>query len=266
MFGVDFSAAAAAGRRIWIASGSLNGRTLRVEDCRRAEDLAGSGATRDQCVPALRAFITTHPASIFGLDFPFGLPRSMVPDRTWQDFVLSFAERYPDPEAFRGSCQAAAPGAELRRETDLAARTPFSAYNLRLYRQTYVGIRDVLGPLIREGQACVLPMQRRLSGKPWLVEICPASTLKRYLPDLYRPYKGTKPGHLEQRTRILARLERSALVSIPDRALRAMILRDTGGDALDSVIAASAAPRALEPLVERRRTHSAAAIEGHVFV
>jgi hypothetical protein len=54
-----------------------------------------------------------------------------------------------------------------------------------LFRQTCFGIRSVLAPLVRDGLVSVVPMQRPAADKPWLLEICPASTLKaRNLYDL----------------------------------------------------------------------------------
>ncbi len=179
VFGVDFSGAADAGRKIWIASGIIRGRGLRIEQCVRAEALPGSGRDRDLGLTALRRFIAEAGASAFGLDFPFGLPRCLVVEKTWEDFLSAFSSRYPDAERFRRACQRAAGGAELKRVTDRETRTPFCVYNLRLFRQTYFGLRDLLAPLVRGRRVRVLPMQRAAAGIPSILEICPASTLKR---------------------------------------------------------------------------------------
>ncbi len=188
--GIDFSGAKDAGKRIWIASGTVERDSLLIEECYRAKDLPGSGKDRDQCLAALRDFIGRESASALGLDFPFGLPQALVKHKkSWEDFVLSFPGDYFAPEEFRRLCREAAGGHELKRLTDQETQTPFSAYNLRLYRQTYYGIRDVLHPLVRDQLACVLPMQSALPGKPWILEICPASTLKRK--GLYSSYKGS---------------------------------------------------------------------------
>jgi len=260
--GVDFSGAVDAGRRIWIASGVVEGSTLRVEACRRAEGLPGSGRDRDPCLAALQKFVVEQHASAVGLDFPFGLPRALVKARSWEEFVRSFPGRYASPDKFRAACRHASDGVELRRVTDRESRTPFSPYNLRLYRQTYFGIRELLHPLVREHLACVPPMQRLHPGRPWIFEICPASLLKR--DQLYFPYKGRSETHREARARILRRIEKLIPLSFTGEALRADVIRDPGGDALDSIIAACGTFRALRQPAPR--ANSAYALEGYVYV
>ncbi|MCZ6557292.1 MAG: hypothetical protein O7A69_05885, partial [SAR324 cluster bacterium] len=67
---------------------------------------------------------------------------------------------------------------------------------------------------------------------PWLLEICPASTLKRM--GRYRPYKGKSSSHRAMRGEILAHLEHSGLV-LSSPSLGRKIAEDKGGDALDAV-------------------------------
>lgn len=235
IYGVDFSGAADAGKRIWITRGVIDGDCLRVEDCYQGADLPGSGVERDRCLAALRDFIAKERISAFGLDFPFGLPRRLVEEASWEEFVLSFPNRHHSPEAFREACRAVINGSELKRVTDRETGTPFSPYNLRLYRQTYFGIHDVLAPLVRERSARVLPMQSPVPDRPWLLEICPASTLKHE--SLYWPYKGKTREHRQGRERILEAIVEGAHLSLSS-SLGALILDDIGGDALDSVVAA----------------------------
>ena len=241
-YGVDFSGAADAGRRIWIAEGAKPRGALHIEACYPAEDLPGSGSNRDQALSALRDLIQREGDSAFGLDFPFGLPGELLKEATWEDFVRAFPQRYAAAHEFRSGCRAAARGRELRRATDRKAHTPFAPYNLRIYRQTFFGIRDLLAPLVVNQAACVLPMQPALPGKPWIIEICPASLLKRE--GLYFPYKGTARTHRAARARIVEHFEhRGALIPVPE--VRRTILADANGDALDSVLAALATARAL---------------------
>jgi hypothetical protein len=265
VFGVDFSGAADAGRKIWIASGIIRGRGLRIERCVRAEALPGSARDRDLSLTALRRFIAEAGASAFGLDFPFGLPRRLVAEETWEEFIRVFSSRYPDAERFRRACLRATRGAELRRLTDRESRTPFCVYNLRLFRQTYFGIRDLLAPLVRGRRVRVLPMQHASAGIPSILEICPASTLKRA--GLYAPYKGATLPHRRARGRILGALEAQGVLSIPRRAVRAALLDDRDGDALDSVVAACATARALLDGKARASLLPGApyAIEGYVY-
>jgi hypothetical protein len=273
VFGVDFSGAAKAGKKIWITRGVIEGSLLRIEACHRAADLPGLllsaaqgqvGQDRGRCLAALRDFVQRETASAFGFDFPFGLPRDLVAEDSWEEFVLSFPDRYASPEEFRETCRKAAGDSELKRVTDRESRTPFSPYNLRLYRQTYFGIRDVLAPLVRDQQACVLPMQPALPGRAWVMEICPASTLKQE--NLKGSYKGKGPGRYVARAYILAEIERRACLSTPG-PLRPAILEDHEGDALDSVVAASAVFRALrDPGRLAVGGNDVYALEGYVYV
>jgi hypothetical protein len=264
VYGIDFSGARNAGKKIWIASGSIDRDVLRIENCRpAAEALPGSRRDRDQCLSALQDFIASQGACAIGLDFPFGLPRDLVKEYgCWEDFVLSFPDRYSGPKEFQDCCKAAG-GRELKRATDRESQTPFSPYNLRLYRQTYYGIRCVLHPLVQNQLAYVLPMQSALPGKPWILEICPASTLKQEA--LYQPYKGRREAHRKAREHILREIEEKGL-SIPAE-LQAEIAADREGDALDSVIAAFATFRALhDPASLVPEDNDAYKLEGYVYV
>jgi len=264
VYGVDFSGATDAGKKIWITKGVIEGETLRIEACCQAAVLPGSAVERDPCLAALRDFIARKTDSAFGLDFPFGLPRNLVKMDTWEDFVLFFPASYPTPDAFRDACRRAAGGSELKRVTDLESSTPFSPYNIRLYRQTYFGIRDLLAPLVRDGSACVLPMQTALPDRPWMLEICPASTLKHE--SLYWPYKGKSEEHIMARERILEAIEEMAPLSLPS-PLRLLILDDSGGDALDSLVATFAAFRVLRnPAGVLVAEDDVYTLEGYVYV
>jgi len=265
IFGVDFSGATRAGAKIWMATGLDEGGRLRIKDCRRAETLPGSGRERERCLPALRRFIASRAEGVFGLDFPFGLPRMLVQDRAWEAFVQAFPGRYGSPQAFREACLTAGGGRELKRASDGASKAPFSAYNLRLYRQTFYGISDVLLPVVRDRLVCVLPMQQAEPGKPWILEVCPASTLK--VKDLYVPYKGREPELAHARSQILREIERRGALHRVSPDIAEAVVKDPEGDALDSVIAALTA---FEVLKSRRLFDSAltasSRVEGYLYV
>ena len=268
--GIDFSGSAMAGRKVWIASGHAEGDRLVIESCRSGETLPGSGRAREQCLAALCRFIEQGEGDAFGLDFPFGLPEELVDEKTWEEFVRAFPGRFADPVEFRAACRQRAAGKDLKRRTDRETRTPFAAYNLWLFRQTFYGIRDVLGPLVRNRSACVLPMQAARPGEPWVLEACPASTLKRLEAEihqrLYVPYKGKQPEHREARGRILSALGGECGVVLADRRLRETIVADPEGDALDSVIAALAVAHALRDATFPRPAWCPAyALEGYVY-
>lgn len=264
IYGVDFSGAANAGKKIWITSGIRENDRLHLQGCLRASELPSSANERDRCMAALLAFIRKEETSAFGFDFPFGLPRDLVKEDGWRDFVVSFSCRYTNAEDFRKASYTVSGGLELKRMTDRACQTPFSPYNLRLYRQTYYGISKVLAPLVRKHQACVLPMQKALPGRPWLLEVCPASTLKRA--HLYVPYKGRTREHCTARKHILEWIEVPCGVTLPS-SIRRTALMDTDGDALDSVVAAFATFRALHnQAVPAAVDHKTYLLEGYIYV
>lgn len=253
-----------AGRNIWLTEAmaffsAAGGRVLKIDRCRPAAGLPGGGDQRDQALHALQADIARRRDGVpvaYGMDFPFTLPRRLLGDKSWGEFILSFEARFADPEEFRTWCRKLDNGRERKRRTEKQAEVPFAAYNLRLYRQTFYGIRDILGPLVRDEQVWVPPMQKPDLDRPWLLETCPASALKRL--DLYAPYKGREKGRRQQRRAILAALLDREDLSLSEESLREVLIENTGGDALDSLIAAAIAfwnapdpiPKAIDDLGE----------------
>jgi len=262
--GVDFSGAADAGRRIWIASGKPRGRALALTSCIPGRELPGSGRSRTGSLRALRAFIASATDAVFGMDFPFGLPMELLTESSWDRFALRFPEAHRSADAFRNWCRARTPGRESKRVTDAETATPFAPSNLRLYRQTFYGIRDILSPLVRDGLVCVLPMQRRRARGAWLIEVCPASTLKSE--GLYRHYKGPGAAPAASRRRILRSLCARGLLVPPASGIASGIVADRGGDALDSVVAALAAARYVRTGGPRGSVKETARREGLVYV
>lgn len=262
IFGVDFSGAVDAGKKIWIARGTVENEVLIVDSCQRADCLPKSAIERATCLEALRCLVASERSAIFGLDFPFGLPRGLVGKRTWEEVVGLIAQQ-KSAEAFRSFCVQASPNCELRRATDHRARAPFSPYNVRIFRQTYHGVVDLLAPLIRSGVASVLPMQPPAIDRAWILEVCPASTLKAF--GIYLPYKGRSAERRAMRERILDALERSGTLQITDDVSRATLLDDAGGDALDSVVAALGAARSTRSSSLADEGDQAYAVEGRVY-
>lgn len=250
--GVDFSGARDAGRAIWIAEGAIRRHGLELADCRPAAELPGGGRGRTAALAALVAYLGAQGDAVVGCDVPVGLPIKLVEERDWPAFLVKFSKRHGSAEAFRADCLRRSPR-ELRRPTDLEAKTPFCAWNLRLYRQTYHGIADLLAPLVAAGRATVGPMQPPAEGCAWILETCPASVLKRL--GLYRPFKGRSAPLMRNRRGILDALVEHGALTAPPRELRARLIGDPGGDALDAVIAALAAGSAV------RRAHPPATAE-----
>lgn len=249
IYGVDFSGSKTACSKIWISEGIVSDGILGISACYPISEVVTSGVKdRDSCLLAMRYLIKGSGKGIFGMDFPFSLPHELLssgnngPD--WRSFITAFSGRYSSAEQFREDMRSLAPDSELKRLTDIEVKAPFCVYNLRLYRQTYFGIREVLSPLVAEDSVRVLPMQEPASDKPWLIEVCPASTLKKE--GLYIPYKGRSSRESEARKYILeGMLDWGITLS---SSIREAALKNTDGDALDSIIAAFATSKAVMKL------------------
>ena len=256
LYGVDFSGAKDAGKKIWIAQAVSRGQGIMVEACSPSTVFLQCSAERGEVLAALRDFIADSGDAAFGCDFPFSLPEDLIEAESWSGFLERFPERFRTEADFRASCTDSAlrvgEHKELRRRTDIEAAAPFSPYNLRIYRQTYYGIRDLLGPLVSKNLVNIPPLHDSGDGVPWLLEVCPASTLKAS--GLYGSYKDAR-GSSEAREFILSALEDSGRVAFADTAVRRRVLADSKGDALDSVIAAEAAFRAVADLERIVQVH-----------
>ncbi len=134
------------------------------------------------------------------------------------------------------------PRAEPKRRTDIDAKTAFSAINRRMVRQTWAGIAQVLRPLVAR-EARVLPMQAPARGHAILIEVCPASMLKAQ--GLYNPYKGRSAQQRFWRRAIIDTLVARGVLDKLPRAIEQAAINDIQGDALDAILAAVAAHRAL---------------------
>ncbi len=241
--GVDFSGAALAGKTAWIAELSCRGdERLELSSLHPIGELA----TSDE-----RAFINRYlvdrisasDETLFGFDFPFGLPVELE--------IGTWRHQLSNVRAFDGDARqyglhlveltrSKLGSMHVRRQTDTDSKTPFDCYHYRIIYQTFHGMRDVLAMVANEPETAVLPFQyaKADTARRWVVEACPSSTLKRLsLPS--RLYKQTGGGTLtdarrEVRRQILRGLVAS--VEIPTR-LRRKMMDNLGGDALDAVIA-----------------------------
>ncbi len=269
--GVDFSGAALAGRNIWLARCKVVRSSLRLVALQRLEDLC-SNASRAAALAHLIHEIESSDRTLWGIDFPFGLPIELgLGD--WRE-QLAMLDRWTDTaNAFGRHCcdraMEAVKKLHTRRDTDVETRTPFDCYHYRIIYQTFHGMRDVLTPLLRDPQTCVLPFQidQLGSAKRIVVEACPGSTLRRLaLP--FNRYKQTKPGKVEAkyikvRRAILAGL--SGKIELDEPSIKTM-LNNPGGDALDAVIAAVGVWDAWKALDhESMLAHPRYTREGYVF-
>lgn len=270
IFGVDFSAAEKAGRHIWVCRAHPGADGLRVESVDPLSALPGGARDRRAALRSLVQKVLAAARSAWGFDFPFGLPQALVPalplesTSGWARHLEAVASM-GSPERLREACRqvrGGKAGKEHRRRTDIESSTPFSPTNLRMYKQTFYGMTEVLRPLHGSPGVAVLPMDPLPSagagsGRPglgfhdraaasaphiYVLEACPASLLRArgYFPRL-RHYKGRSADHSRCRREILDRLVAESLVRPIKGVFRRRIVEDWRGDGLDSVLAAVAA-------------------------
>jgi len=266
--GVDFSGdARAAGRKIWLAEATIEGDGVRVRDCAPVADRLDVSAAREESIPALTRFLASLPESAaVGLDFPFGLPREVVPAASWSAFLRAFPGWFDSPDALRRRCReraaVAGESGQLFRATDehLGALSP---WNLRLRTQTFFGIRDVLRPLALAAAVRAAPMQAPEPDRPTLLEVYPAATLAELDCDA-TGYKDGGEAARERRADLVDRLGDEG-VDLADE-MRETVVEDDAGDALDSVLAAFAAARNAADPANLHTTHERLRVEGYVYV
>jgi hypothetical protein len=245
VYGVDFSGAKNACKKIWISEGVIQDTNLLINNCWQISDFLDNNQKKDRysCHTALKDFIAENTNAVFGLDVPFGVPETIMDGYDWEYYTKSFAYMFNSPEDFRNSCLRKTGFKELKRCTDIDKKAPFCVYNLRLYKQTFYGIRDIIYPLIRKNQVSIPPMESLNNGKSWLIEICPACTLKQK--QLYIPYKGKTEKEQKSRAKIIEYFNSRFYLS-PN--VKESAIKDKEGDALDSVIATIATYNALDIL------------------
>ena len=270
IYGVDFSGAADAGAKTWLAEATVeDGGGLHVAASRSLADLAGA-ADRDSALAELVERLQRPTAA--GLDFSFGLPFETHDAESWPEFLRWFPGEFGDPDEMRTRCRERI---EYRTdgERSFVGRITddhvggISPYHRLVAHQTFYGVRNVLGPLVTDGEVTVAPMQERESDadeRPTLCEVYPAATLRSLdLPD--DRYKGgdadEREAYAERRERIVAGLPEDCTLAAP---VREAALDDADGKALDAVLAAYAAYRATRGgFVTDREYHPA---EGYIYV
>ena len=213
--GVDFSAAASdAGRKTWIASGTVDAGSggLVVTDLRPLAELAGfdddsrRDVSREDALAALATWIRDREESaVVGLDFPCGLPRFVVEETgndSWRSLISDFPESIGvgrgtegdegdsadesgesgDPvRAFAERCvgltERHGEGTYDKRETDavVGARSP---YGFIADTIAFHGLRDVLAPIADDVRFA--PMDR--TGDGWRAESPPGPTVVETYP------------------------------------------------------------------------------------
>ena len=142
---------------------------------------------------------------------------------------------------------------EPRRACDAAMSTPMSPLNLRVFKQTWTFICEVLLPLAEEGVR-IEPCVAGTSNAVVICEGCPASVLNAR-GWLKRGYKGAGEPPRALRAQLLRQLGEWGVVVPPAMAEEAT--RDEEGDLLDAIILATPPFAAVVPAVGR--------VEGWVY-
>jgi Protein of unknown function (DUF429) len=269
--GIDISGGAKPEKTTWLTRIRVeNGVVPTVEVSASLAQLPSErSALLHKTNPFLKVFewIIQDPEAIIGIDASFSIPKVLfAKEADWETWVMAIPNSYPTADEFKNKCQTQANGKELKRQTDIETKTPFSPYNLRHYKQTYTTLREVLRPVLMAGKASVLPFQPVAIGKPWMVECCPASILKRLGWDK-SPYKGTQESHQFAREALLQQALKQFFVNVPPEIQQAYITNKTG-DALDSFLIAwhlTQAWQADSAQFINPATSATEALEGRVF-
>lgn len=224
--GVDFSGAAAGGSGIRVATRDVAGELTSIDRIDRTE-------LRRRILSGLDASATSR--HVWLIDAPFGIPIPTLEacgiEPEWSRSVEWLAS-CSDPREWRRAVRGVT-RKEPKRIADRAASTPMASMNLRVFKQTWTVMVEVLGPLVAEGVR-VEPMAGPAGAKVVVAEGCPASVLRRG-GDPARGYKGGSEANRARREEIVSRMaEDWGLELTPGLARRC--IEDEGGDDLDAVL------------------------------
>jgi hypothetical protein len=226
--GVDWSGSAQAGRKVWAARLEFGQAEARLASL--WQPFAGGPARAADVAARFAGWLEGQTFDVAGLDFCFGVARQHalpgMPRTGPAALGLWIEEQYTTPEDFR-----AALGTECRRETDRVSGSPFAPMNLRMYRQTYWGLRALAGLRIP-----ILPWGA--PGDRSVIEILPAHVARILCPGCR--YKGRTGDAREARRQLLGTVRSACHLRVSPETEQA-ILADHEGDALDAVLAGIAA-------------------------
>ena len=222
--GVDFSGADGGGSGIRLAT------RVPDEPVRRIDRLDRRGL-RDR----IMASCADGERHLWLIDAPFGIPlrtlRSCGVEESWSasvDWLASFGS----PRDWRRAVRTV-DRKEPKREADVVASTPLASMNLRVFKQTWTAMVELLQPLVEAGVR-VDPMAGPLDARVVIGEGCPATVLKRR-GDSAKGYKGAGQPPRDRREAIL----RQGIECWGLDATEAVFDRchdDEGGDDLDALL------------------------------
>ncbi|WP_440991002.1 hypothetical protein [Haloarchaeobius baliensis] len=300
VYGLDFGAGKRdAGKKTWIARGTVGDDGLHLTDCETVESaFDGDPKRRDETLPALVEFLSGdrpwvaeegdeywfEDDAAVGLDFPFGLPRAVLGDEfeDWQAFVRAFPGGLPSAEDWEGEevdgpRSLSAWGSQRARENDgadcvhckretdatVGAQPPYGIVGKYI---TYHGIESVLAEVRDAVTFAPMESETGSADGPLVLEAYPAGTLGRL--GLYRTgYKGGKETERCRRERNLQGLQQGENEVEITESVRNEAVKNSGGDALDAVVAAVAtyeATRSAEALEPDEDHYNP--VEGYIYV
>jgi len=221
--GVDFSGADSGGKaKIVIASVGADGQ-VRVR----------RGIDRNALRRSILESIETPGRDEWRIDAPFSVPEVVYEQHGIEPEWRALAEwmdGFDTPRDWRRAMREVS-RKEPRRTCDRAAHTPMAPMNLRVFKQTWTVVCEILLPLAEAG-VHIAPLHP--TGAPCTVhEACPASVLA-FRGESSRGYKGRSDANAARRRELCSLIAEWGLVVSPGD--RAAAVRDPEGDLLDAML------------------------------
>ena len=221
--GVDFSGAQSGGEeKIVVATRGATGE-VSIE----------RGVSRSHLVRKIIDSSKEDVVNLWRVDAPFSLPVSVLELHGIESDWLALAQwmrGFESPRAWRRAMRAV-DRKEKKRTCDREARTPMAPMNLRVFKQTWTVICEVLLPLAHAG--IHLAPIHVTDSNAIVSEGCPASVLLRR-GEQARGYKGDGSAHRERRSVMCTRLEEWG-VPLDNRS-RKCAIEDREGDVIDALL------------------------------
>ncbi len=178
---------------------------------------------------------------LWRIDAPFGLPLECFAAERPEGFsdgpvswraVAEWMAGFGSPREWRGAMRELS-RREPKRACDREFRTPLAPMNLRVFKQTFTVITEVLLPLVEEGIAIPPVCMPAAGSRVRVCEGCPASVLhRRGWPA--KGYKGNGEPPRVVREEIIRLLRKDGLEIPSQVAVEA--IHDEEGDLLDAMI------------------------------
>lgn len=201
---------------------------------------------------------------LWRINAPFGLPIECFAEArpeglaagelTWQS-IAQWMSGFASAREWRAAMREFT-RREPKRACDRALHAPLAPMNLRMFKQTFVVITEILVPLVNEGVP-IMPVSMphgRTASATRVCESCPASVLASYRWPA-KGYKGVGEPPRKLREDII-RLLRKEGIDIPS-AFAVEAIHDVEGGLLDALIM-------LTPPISSELSHEAA-VEGWIY-